>query len=214
MTTLALEFSSDRRGVAVVRDQSVLSEVIHRGTRETPIFGLIERALGEARMAPDAIERIAVGLGPGSNTGVRLALSVAQGWQLGSEVDIVGVVSLESLAVMSAPLGTVTLAVDSQRNEWAVAEAAGGKLTGSIRLVGVELLRSWISSGQQVAGPDVVSALGGGVEIHPSAAVLGRWAMEAVPVPAEQLTPVYLREASFVKAPPGRDLAGLPSLNH
>ena len=54
MTILALEFSSDRRGVAVFRDGVVLSELVHGGTRETPIFELIIRALGDEH--PDNAE--------------------------------------------------------------------------------------------------------------------------------------------------------------
>lgn len=214
MTILALEFSSERRGVAVVCDGSVLSEVVHEGTRETPIFQLIERAMEEAAVARDGIQRVAVGLGPGSYTGVRLAIAVAQGWQLGSDVETVGVGSLDTLAVVAASLGPVTLAVDSQRNEWAVAEANAGRLVGPLRLMGTEDLRSRSVAGAVVVGPEVVSVLGGGCTENPSAAVLGRLAMEGVPVPAEHLTPVYLREVSFVKAPRGRDLSGLPPMNH
>ena len=214
MTILALEFSSERRGVAVVRDGSVLSEVVHEGTRETPLFEMIDRALAEAAVARDGIQRVAVGLGPGSYTGVRLAIAVAQGWQLGSNVETVGVGSLDTLAVVAAALGPVTLAVDSQRNEWAIAEANEGRLVGPLRLMGTEDVRSRSIAGAIIAGPEVVSALGAGFTLNPSAAILGRLAMEGVPVPADQLTPVYLREVSFVKAPQGRDLAGLPPLNH
>ncbi|MFO1461363.1 MAG: tRNA (adenosine(37)-N6)-threonylcarbamoyltransferase complex dimerization subunit type 1 TsaB [Verrucomicrobiota bacterium] len=214
MTILALEFSSERRGVAVVRDGTVLSEVVHEGTRETPIFGLVDRVLGESGVSRDEIQRLAVGLGPGSYTGIRLSVAVTQGWQLGSDVEVVGVGSLDNLAVVATSLGPAMLAVDAQRNEWAVAEADKGRLVGPLRLMGVDGLRAQMAAGGVVAGPEVVAVLGGGATVYPSAAVLGRLAMDAVPVPAERLTPVYLREASFVKAPQGRDLTGIPPLQH
>ena len=125
MTILALEFSSERRGVAVVRDRNVLSEVVHEGTRETPILDWSTACWGIGRVR-DEIQRLAVGLGPGSYTGIRLSVAVTQGWQLGSDVEVVGVGSLDNPAVVATSLGPAMLAVDAQRNEWAVAEADKG----------------------------------------------------------------------------------------
>ena len=45
---------------------------------------MIEEALREAGLEREQIEVLAVGLGPGSYTGIRVALSLAQGWQLAS----------------------------------------------------------------------------------------------------------------------------------
>lgn len=207
MTILALEFSSDRRGVAVFRDGVVLSEVVHGGTRETPIFELITRALGDAHVDRREISCVAAGLGPGSYTGIRLAISVAQGWQLGTEVMTVGVSSLENLAVTGAPLGPLLLAVDSQRSEFAVVEAEGGVLTGTVRLVPTAELSVRMAAGWRIAGPDLPPALVGGLALHPTASVLARLAVGRTPVKAEELTPIYLREAAFVKSPPGRTVA-------
>ena len=48
MTTLALEFSTDRRSVALVRDGAVLAEVAHQATRTTPVFAMIADVLARA----------------------------------------------------------------------------------------------------------------------------------------------------------------------
>lgn len=213
MTLLALEFSSDRRSVAVARGGQLLAEVVHQGTVRTPIFALIEAALTQAGIGRDAIEAIAVGLGPGSYTGVRLAISVAQGWQLATGVKTIGVNSLANLAAVAAQnpeTSSCLLAVDAQRKEFAVAEAKDGQLVSAMRLAPVEELKARLANGEKIAGPDVTRLLGGGIELFPSAAVTARLATESSSVPAESLAPVYLREVSFVKAPAPRTL---PELN-
>lgn len=212
MTLLALEFSSDRRSVAVAREGQVLAEVVHQGTLRTPIFALIEAALTQAGVGREAIEAIAVGLGPGSYTGVRLAISVAQGWQLATGVKTIGVNSLANLAAVAAQnpeTSSCLLAVDAQRHEFAVAEADGGRLISDVRLAPAAELKTRLASGESIAGPDVPRLLGGGIELFPSAATAARLATEGSSVPAETLAPVYLRDVSFVKAPAPRELPEL-----
>lgn len=206
MTTLALEFSTDRRSVAILRDETILSERIFEGSVRTPIFSLIEAALKEAAIGVREVDHVVVGLGPGSYTGVRLAISVVQGWQLGSAVRVAGVNSLETMASM---LGSepATLVVDAQRGECAVAECKDGQLTGPIRLVAVASLKEALARGERLVGPEVPELIGGEGRAFPTASAAARLGIRAgVYVPAEQLAPVYLREAAFVKAPPARDL--------
>lgn len=211
MTILALEFSSDRRGVAVAREGRVLAEVVHSETRETPIFALITQVLEQAGLDRSGIDCLAVGLGPGSYTGVRLAISVAQGWQLGAGVITVGVSSLENLAIVAADLGPTLLAIDSQRQEFAVVEAAEGRLAGTVRLMSAAELSVRLAAGDGVAGPDRRPGLEGIRPLFPSAAVLAQLAVGRPSVPSEQLTPIYLRETAFAKAPPMRTVDWTPS---
>ena len=84
MTILALEFSSEQRSVAIVRGRagdaaSVISEVVETGAGGTMAFEMIQAALREAKLEREQIEVLAIGLGPGSYTGIRVALSIAQG---------------------------------------------------------------------------------------------------------------------------------------
>lgn len=206
MTCLALEFSSDRRSVAVARAGQVRAEVVHEGTRRTPVFGLIESALEQAGVGRREVECLAVGLGPGSYTGIRVAISVAQGWQLGRGIRTIGVNSLDALAVVaeSAFPGPILLAVDAQRGEFAAAPAESGRLVGPVTLLAVDELRRRQESGWRVAGPEIASVFPEAKQLFPTASVVAQLAMGREAVPAELLMPVYLREASFVKAPPAR----------
>src|ERR1700744_507167 len=95
MTILALEFSSEQRSVALARDGQLLAETHEIGGRATNAFSLIEKILAEARLERDAITAVAVGLGPGSYTGIRAAIAMAQGWQLARNIRLIGVSSVE-----------------------------------------------------------------------------------------------------------------------
>ena len=104
MTILALEFSSPQRSVAVWRADGAGRRAEggrNRRTARTNAFGMIEKVLAEAKIEREQIEVIAVGLGPGSYTGIRAAISVAQGWQLATRRKLLGVSSAECLAAQA-----------------------------------------------------------------------------------------------------------------
>lgn len=67
-------------------------------SHEASIQPLIEKVLGEAGWSPRQLDRIAVGTGPGSFTGLRVGIALAQGIAEGLEVPLVGVGSLQALA--------------------------------------------------------------------------------------------------------------------
>ncbi len=85
---------------------------------------MIEQALAGAKIEREQIEVIAVGLGPGSYTGIRAAISMAQGWQLARGVKLLGVSSAECLAAQARAekiFGRVSVVIDAQRNEFYLA---------------------------------------------------------------------------------------------
>ena len=204
MTSLAFEFSSDRRTVAIARDGRILGHTTLERVRETPLPSLVDTVLVECGIQPGDIDRLVVGLGPGSYTGVRLAISFAQGWHLGFETPVVGIPSLEALAAAQHLEGVTLLAVDAQRGEYAVAKAESGRLLEPPRLCSLDELKAQIGLGLRVAGPDLGPALPGAIELYPEATWLALQADRRDSVAPETLTPVYLREASFVKAPTPR----------
>lgn len=72
--------------------------------------------LDEAGLRKSQLDAIAVGRGPGAFTGVRLAVSLAQGMALALDLPVVPVSTLATLA-MQAPQGQVAAAIDARMGE-------------------------------------------------------------------------------------------------
>src|SRR5260221_8316149 len=110
MKILALEFSSPQRSVAVLRSgggdgSSFVSEAVETQAGGMEAFRLVEQALKAAGVEREQIECLVVGLGPGSYTGIRAAIALAQGWQLAREVKLLGVSSAEAIAAEAQEQG-------------------------------------------------------------------------------------------------------------
>ena len=211
MTILALEFSSAQRSVAVLRPghPQISAEAMERGTGGTHALGLIEKVLAEARIRREQIEVIAVGRGPGSYTGIRVALSVAQGWQLARGMKLLGVSSAECLAAQAWSeklFGRVNVVIDAQRNELYLAaydiSSSGWKEIDPLHISALTGIPARANAGEIWVGPEVTRWLPQGKILFPSAATLGGLAAGRTDfVDGDKLTPIYLRETNFTKAP-------------
>lgn len=221
MTVLALEFSSGQRSVAVVRRRAgdasfVVSEVVETGAGGTTrAFAMIQSALHEAQLEREQIEVLAVGLGPGSYTGIRVALSIAQGWQLAGGVKLLGLSSVECVAAQAQAekiSGRVNVVIDAQRNEFYLAayeiSADGWREIEPLRILPRAEVESRAGAKEILIGPEVPRWFPNGRMVFPRAAMLGRLALNRNDFAAgDKLEPIYLRETNFVKAPPSRRIA-------
>lgn len=216
MKILALDFSSAQRSVAVLNDGSALaSEAVDVSPgREMKPFALIESALQQANLEREAIECIVVGIGPGSYAGIRVAISLAQGWQLATGVKLLGISSVECIAAQAAANGVsrkFSVAIDAQRGELYLAgyEAGNGVAheTSSLKLASRAEAQQSEQRGELLVGPEVTQWFPNGKTVFPQAAMLARLAMARTDfLSGEKLEPIYLRETTFVKAPPARSL--------
>ena len=209
MIVLALEFSSERRSVALARDGAVLAEAVEQtGGRGTNVFALVEKVLAAAKILREELEVLAVGLGPGSYTGIRAAIAVAQGWQLARGVKVLGVNSAEALAAQAQAekiLGRVNVAIDAQRGEFYLAmweiSATARREVAPLKIVAAAELQARLAAGDICVGPEMKTVL------LPAAAMVAQLAAGRSDfIAGEKLEPVYLRETTFVKAPPARVL--------
>jgi tRNA threonylcarbamoyladenosine biosynthesis protein TsaB len=207
MTILALEFSSERRSVALARDGVVLSEAVEQtGSRVTNALGMIEQVLATAKISREEIEAIVVGLGPGSYTGIRAAIAVAQGWQLARGVKLLGVGSAEALAAQAQAekiFGRVNVVIDAQRNEfylaaWEISETSRVAVA-PLSIVTAAEMETRRAAGEILVGPEQAVAL------FPTAAMVAQLAAGWTNfTTGEKLEPIYLRETNFVKTSPAR----------
>lgn len=97
---LALDTSTDWASVALFDGRDVLAEENWRAQRRhgDELFPAIERVLGSSRTALSAVTRVAVATGPGSFTGLRVAIAAGQGIARGSGSALVGISTLDVLA--------------------------------------------------------------------------------------------------------------------
>ena len=104
MSLLALDTATATASIAVYRpqDDTVLAELtwLARRRHTQDVGAAIERVLSLADITPDAISAFAVTTGPGSFTGVRIAISLVKGLGIGlpKEASVVGVPTLNVVA--------------------------------------------------------------------------------------------------------------------
>lgn len=217
MKILALEFSTNQRSVAVIAINEssghlVVSEVLETGASGRNSVAMIEKALLDANLDRDQIECLAVGLGPGSYTGIRGAIALAQGWQLARGVKLLGISSALCIAAQAqaqGSRGTINVVIDAQREEFYLATYNLGPDSivelAPLQITSLGELREREQAGEILTGPEATRWFSTARNVFPGAATLARLASGKTGfVAGEKLEPIYLREASFVKAPSAR----------
>lgn len=118
MRVLAIDTSSETACVGVVVDGVVRAEESARVSAQhgETLLTHVARVLASAGLEKAAIELVAVGLGPGSFTGVRIGLATAKGLALGLARPIVGVRTSEALAAAVEGARRV-VAIDAKKGE-------------------------------------------------------------------------------------------------
>src|SRR3954451_34680 len=111
MLILAFDTATDVATSALVSDGEVLGE---QTSRAVTLLEDVDALLRQAGTQTRDIEALAVGIGPGSFTGVRIGLSTARGLALALGVPVAGVSTLDALAA-GAP-GALPV-IDARRRE-------------------------------------------------------------------------------------------------
>ena len=207
MKILALEFSSSQRAVAVSDDVNPIARVVTDDLKTSPLL-LIDEVLEKGHTDRAEISVIALGIGPGSYTGIRSAIAVAQGWQLAKSVKLRPISSAEVLAATAraeGQRGETHLIIDAQRHEhyhttWNLTETEQTE-TKPLSIIGVVEAFELESFGPDQPGMRYCKPL------HPCAVQLAKLAATRnSDVPGFTIEPIYLRQTEFVKAPPPRKL--------
>ena len=120
MLLLALDTATARTAVALLeKDQLVaeLSEPSH--SHSGSLLPLIGRLLQEQGRERASLGAIAVGIGPGSFTGVRVGLATAKTLSFALEIPLVGVSTLRAMAENGKGLGVerITVVQDARKQE-------------------------------------------------------------------------------------------------
>jgi len=225
---LALDTSGNVSTVAVLVDGALAAEITLRSAARhgETLLGHLERALGEAGVQPAAVGLVAVGLGPGSFTGLRVGVAAAKGLAFAQKLPIVGVPTSRALGrglfgavrvpLVDAHKGEVFAAVYEagpdgrlRTHLWpvhgppeAMAQAVRQVAPGEIVIAGSALA---------VHRDRLLAALGPAVVIAPPVFDVPRAALVALeaeeaflergPDDLASLEPLYLRASDAVPAP-------------
>jgi tRNA threonylcarbamoyladenosine biosynthesis protein TsaB len=162
MNVLALDTSTDRAAVGL----SIGTEVHSTLTLAAPgrhgrdLIPQLAVTLRDAGLGPRDVDLIAVGLGPGSYTGLRVGLAAAKTLAYATGVPIIGLDSMEALA-RNAPAKALRISViaDAQRGDVYLAEfvrdGPGAALVSTLSSR-IEPLSDWLARlepGVLVLGP-------------------------------------------------------------
>lgn len=191
------------------------SQVIGRGHAEM-LLVMIADVMAEAGCSFEDLDRIAVTNGPGSFTGLRVGLSVARGFALVKNTPVVGVSTLDAIAMEQGSRSAghpLLVALSARENEVYTARyRLDGTLQEPAHVALVDDLAGSLTEDWRLAGsaaPAIAAAAGLGPEhvLSASAEVdistIARLGL-AAPADAPAPVPLYLRSADAKPQTRGR----------
>jgi tRNA threonylcarbamoyladenosine biosynthesis protein TsaB len=120
MRVLALDTATEGCSVALLVGDELTERFaeLGRGHAER-VMAMVEAVLAEAQVSLSMLDGIAASVGPGSFTGVRISVAVAQGLAFGSSLPVAPVTTLEALAaqVMRRGAGHAVACLDARMGE-------------------------------------------------------------------------------------------------
>lgn len=196
MLILAFDTCMAAVSVAVWRDGATLAaarEVMEQGQAEA-LIPLVEKVMGAAHVAYAELDRIAVTVGPGSFTGVRVGLAAARGLGMAAGKPVIGVTTTEVLAAQiftdrAGRQGRVLVAIDTKRGDFYAQRFEGARAVDEIAVISAAAVEGETNT--------IVVRDGESTSPLPDPAVLARLAAERAPVPGGPL-PVYARAPDAV----------------
>ena len=122
---LAIETATDVCGVALVHEGRVIAErsTVEKKIHSEKLLPMIVEVLRSASMSLSRLDAVAVSIGPGSFTGLRIGLSTAKGLAVARSLPIVPVPTLDAMAFEYFRSGgaregeTVCPLIDAKRDE-------------------------------------------------------------------------------------------------
>ena len=216
MITLAFDTSGPVGSVALRHGGALLGEraLDTQQQHSSLLLPTIEELLRANGLAAREVELWAVGLGPGSYTGIRVGIAAAKGFALAHGRPLVGAGSMEALLLEHGRNKAVAAVVDARREEVYFALATGGKPVVPLQIILLDAVAGLVAEPALFVGPEIkryepeiARRLGPLARfprenIHPRAAFVGELAerrFAAQRAGDEKVEPIYLRETAFVK---------------
>jgi len=165
---LALDTSTPRGSVALLSGQEIVAEFRHATpeTHSARLLKSVDFLLESAGWQRADIQLVAVGVGPGSFTGIRIGIATALGFAQTLRIPVAGISGLEAVAQgLSNIVGRIGVVLDAQRLQVYFQEFVCDGLrirrAGPPRLVSPEDLKERLRRGKFfLAGDGAVRYLG------------------------------------------------------
>lgn len=194
MVMLGISTSAKRPSAAVLAPRFGKAEVVSFCTDKNPgrshsevLMRLIEDALRLAGVSKNRLDCIAVDVGPGSFTGVRIGVSCANAMAMALGIPVLPVCSLAALAADLAPCGTAASLIDCR----------GGNCYARVMRDGSETLAPCAAATDEVVKvlPQDALIIGDCFEpkAYPDARLVLVEAAKGRISPVSQAVPMYLR---------------------
>ena len=222
MRILAIEQSTSNCSAVIMRDGGVVAEQEWENTnlRTQHFFALLPVLFQKAMITPSDIDTYATGLGPGSFSGLRCALSALNGLALPDKKRVFGITSADALAwqtMQETGAGVIMILGDARRDHiWHVCYDRRNNLPqrrAAVSLVAADKLSSILEGHETIATSDwdrigerIRQSAGKGIKIIaerriPRASTIGELVARkiAMNLPSEPLTPIYLHPPVAVR---------------
>ena len=220
MITLAIDTSTPRGAVALLRDDKPLAEgAFDRSQPGQNLFDTAAQLLSANQLRVDDLGLLAVGLGPGSFTGIRVGIAAAKGIALPRKLPIKGASSFDALALTALPqmprdCPQLCVLGDARRDEiYFALYDQKGRCVKKCQIATLEVVADeihhpiWFVSSEIDRYKDDITALFGGfasiceTPVFPSAAAVGWLAYHQFRDQGgrgdEELEPIYLRATEY-----------------
>ena len=168
MLVLGIETATDMASVALSDESGPVAEYrMRRGIGHAESLPLAVRSLFElSGRGFNSLGGVAVSIGPGSFTGLRIGLGLAKGMALALGLPLAAVPTLDALAGRITPAPWAVVVIPAQRNEVYLGcyffQSEGWKLVAPVRFVPTDQMDKELPEGEGiVAGPDVKYLQGG-----------------------------------------------------
>ena len=186
-TILAIDTATDRTTCGIVRDGHLIAQRFHDDAlaHGEVLPKLVAELLEEMGKEKQAIDLVAIGMGPGPFTGLRVGIAFGQSFATARNIPWCGVSSLGALARDCASQAErYVVAIDARRREFFIAECVAGEIVSDVRIVQRE----------ELAELEIAVVQG-----HPSAESIAALAQSGMSVNE----PIYIRKPDAYPAPKG-----------
>lgn len=151
MKILAFDSSSQALSVAILEDEQLMAEstIAIKKNHSISLMPTIDFLMKSVNLEPSDLDRIAVAQGPGSYTGLRVAVATAKTLAYALNIDLVGISSLYALTDIEAE-GLIVPLIDARRNNVYVGFYDNGKSVSPDRHASFESVLEEVRGESQV----------------------------------------------------------------